>query len=308
MAVINLANLYNPYTDLLQSIGQVINNIVLPYMLNKDQIDRLSDVELSDEKEKIKKILPDVITQDGKIDWDKVQELSTSGNKYAEHILQVKKNREEFAKSGALKKLQIIQDPEVVQSAYQININPEAEKRLERVAKALEKLAEKNEVIKQYIDMYGGDSKALASDLGITLQGLIQYSLMDKTLNKNQQPTTQPQQATQQEEGLFQFNPDVGYKAINNSFPIPTIQIPYITEAFTLPTFPPPSFSTTKRKKKTKQQKASQSKQKEIPVIIYPNELPPLLPKTRQQDDKVRIWNGKEYKTVPNILDFLLGQ
>ncbi len=52
MAVINLVNLYNPYTDLLQSIGQIVNNIVLPYMLNKDHIDRLSDTELSDEKEK----------------------------------------------------------------------------------------------------------------------------------------------------------------------------------------------------------------------------------------------------------------
>lgn len=300
MAVINLANLYNPYTDLIQSIGQIVNNIVLPYMLNKDHIDRLSDTELSDEKEKIKKILPDVITQDGKIDWGKVQELSTSGNTYAEHILQVKKNREEFAKSGALKKLQIIQDPEVVQSAYQININPEAEKRLERVAKALEKLAEKNEVIKQYIDMYGGDAKALASDLGITLQGLMQYSLMDKTLNKNQQPTTQTRQATQQE-ALFQFSPDVGYKAVNNSFPIPTIKIQDTTEAFSPPTL--------KRKKKTKQQKTTQLQQKEreIPIIAYPDKLPPLPTKPRQQDDKVRIWNGKEYKTVPNILDLLFN-
>lgn len=279
MAVINLANLYNPYTDLIQSIGQIVNNIVLPYMLNKDHIDRLSDTELSDEKEKIKKILPDVITQDGKIDWGKVQELSTSGNTYAEHILQVKKNREEFSKSGALKKLQIIQNPEVVQSAYQININPEAEKRLERVAKALEKLAEKNEVIKQYIDMYGGDAKALASDLGITLQGLTQYSLMDKTLNKNQQPTTQKQQATQQEEALFQFSPDVGYKAVNSSFPIPTIKIQDITKAFSPPTL--------KRKKKTKQQKTTQPQQKEreIPILAYPDKLPPLPTKTRRQDD-----------------------
>ncbi len=257
MAVINLVNLYNPYTDLLQSIGQIVNNIVLPYMLNKDHIDRLSDTELSDEKEKIKKILPYVITQDGKIDWGKVQELSTSGNRNAEHILQVKKNREEFAKSGALKKLQIIQDPEVVQSAYQININTEAEKRLEKVAKALEKLTEKNEVIKQYIDMYGGDAKALASDLGITLQGLMQYSLAEKVLNKNQQPTTtQTQQATQQEEALFQFNPDVGYSAIGNAFPVYPIQLPNIAEAFI------PTPSTTKRKRNHNKKLLNRNKKK----------------------------------------------
>ena len=291
MAVIYLDPKWNPWNQLSSSIGSIIADVVMPYFMNKDLINRISDENLTNEKDKITQLLPEAVSQDGNIDWKKVEELAQN-NKYAKHILDVRKNRAEFKNANILKKLQLIQNPELIQSAYTININPEAEKRKQKLVNAIQKVAERNPTLKQMIDAYG-DVESFIEATGISPQGLLNFSLLQNVLSPQTQEQKHPQKQDEENSSprVFTTPKQLGLGALANAFPTPQSTLPQMSLLPVLPNLTPRQNQKTKPRQKQKSDNQKQeTKQKEIPVIVYPNELPPLPPKTRQQDDKVRIW------------------
>ncbi|MGC8869630.1 MAG: hypothetical protein ACP5PT_00870 [Brevinematia bacterium] len=156
MAVIDLSRAYNPYNDLINSVGTIIGGIGVPYLLNRDLINKLEDVDLGDQKDKIeslKKHLPsEVFKEDGSIDWDKAKNFKD--NPAMEHLLNIRQNRLDFKDSNILKKLQILQDPSTVQSAYTVSLNPKTLEDRSKMVDILNKLAEEHPGIKSLLGVY----------------------------------------------------------------------------------------------------------------------------------------------------------
>lgn len=54
--------------------------------MNKEQIARLSDTELTDHMPILKQYAPELLTQDGKIDWNKVEEYLKSDDLFKREV------------------------------------------------------------------------------------------------------------------------------------------------------------------------------------------------------------------------------
>jgi len=69
--------------------------------MNKEQIAILSDTELTDHIPILKQFAPELLTQDDKIDWNKVEEYLQSDDLFkqevANYLINARKSREEFA-------------------------------------------------------------------------------------------------------------------------------------------------------------------------------------------------------------------
>lgn len=97
----------NPFLDAMVDLQDVFTTLAA-YQQAKPFIDRYSDTSLSDLRDKIKAYLPEVINKDGSINFSKLEELASNGNKLAEYILSVKQHRENFAKAPIIGKLEAI--------------------------------------------------------------------------------------------------------------------------------------------------------------------------------------------------------
>jgi hypothetical protein len=101
----------NPFGQL----AEVISEQALPYLVrlyaNKDKIAKLSDTELTDFVDVLKRHAPELVA-DGKINWEKVNEWAQSGDptklKVATFLFDAKRMREDFANAPLIAKLDII--------------------------------------------------------------------------------------------------------------------------------------------------------------------------------------------------------
>ncbi len=99
----------NPFGELAQVIGEQ----ALPYLIklyaNKDKIAKLSDTELTDFVEVLRRYAPELVV-DGKINWDKVNEWAQSDDQtklnVATFLFGAKRMREDFANAPLIAKLQ----------------------------------------------------------------------------------------------------------------------------------------------------------------------------------------------------------
>jgi hypothetical protein len=91
----------NPFGSLINILAKEAIPFVRQLAMNKEQIAKLSDVELTDHIPILKQHAPDLLTQDGKIDWNKVEEYANSDDLFkqriAHYLKQAKQMREEFA-------------------------------------------------------------------------------------------------------------------------------------------------------------------------------------------------------------------
>jgi len=90
----------NPFSEL----AEVLKNEAIPMIrqlaMNKEQIAILSDTELTDHIPILKRFAPELLTQDGKIDWNKVEEYLQSDDLFkkevANYLINTRRRREEF--------------------------------------------------------------------------------------------------------------------------------------------------------------------------------------------------------------------
>jgi hypothetical protein len=101
----------NPFGQL----AEVISEQALPFLIklyaNKDKIAKLSDTELTDLVEVLRRHAPELVAN-GKINWEKVNEWAQSDDptklKVATFLFDAKRMREDFANAPLIAKLQII--------------------------------------------------------------------------------------------------------------------------------------------------------------------------------------------------------
>jgi hypothetical protein len=90
----------NPFSEL----SEILKNEAIPMIrqlaMNKEQIAILSDTELTDHIPILKRFAPELLTQDGKIDWNKVEEYLKSDDLFkqevANYLINTRRRREEF--------------------------------------------------------------------------------------------------------------------------------------------------------------------------------------------------------------------
>jgi hypothetical protein len=90
----------NPFSEL----AEILKNKAIPMIgqlaMNKEQIAILSDTELTDHIPVLKRFAPELLTQDGKIDWNKVEEYLQSDDLFkqevASYLINTRRRREEF--------------------------------------------------------------------------------------------------------------------------------------------------------------------------------------------------------------------
>jgi hypothetical protein len=99
----------NPFLDAMVDLQGVFNTIAA-YQKHKPYIDKYSDTSLSDLKDKIKAYLPEVLDENGNINFSKLEELAVDGNKLAEAVLGIKQIRENFANAPIGGKLATFKD------------------------------------------------------------------------------------------------------------------------------------------------------------------------------------------------------
>jgi ribosomal protein S17E len=103
----------NPFLDAMVDL-QGVFTILSAYQQAKPYIDRYSDTSLSDLKDKIKAYLPEAVNEDGSINFAKIEELASQGNKIAEAVLGIKQQREQFANTSISNKLATFKDKGLV--------------------------------------------------------------------------------------------------------------------------------------------------------------------------------------------------
>jgi hypothetical protein len=122
----------NPFGAIMHTLANDVMPFVQALVINKEKIALLSNAELPDYVPVLKQYAPDLLTQNGKIDWTKVNEYATSGDIFKQKIAHIvstaKKFREEYAKQPIIVKLNKISevatatDPTILQkygSSYQ---------------------------------------------------------------------------------------------------------------------------------------------------------------------------------------------
>ena len=217
MAVIYLPE-YDPWKSVGQALGVLASEVALPYMLNKDLIKKYEDTNLSDiDKQKFKKYLPDAIKDDGTIDWNKIQEYAEKGQgaskEIASHLLEVRKNREDFKNTNIFQKTRLIQDPNL-RSALAPSINLKAYESIENLQKLLPSFEEKLPIIKKMREKLGDYETAkylmntvfgqnpVLGEYMLELLGGDKKEALPSTVNTNQNEGTN-QQITLDENNLY---------------------------------------------------------------------------------------------------------
>jgi hypothetical protein len=132
MVVMSPIVVENPFGAIMNTLANDVMPFVQALSVNKEKIAQLSNAELPDYVPVLKQYAPDLLTQDGKIDWAKVDEYATSGDVFKQKIAHIvstaKKFREEYAKQPIIVKLNKINevatatDPTILQkygSSYQ---------------------------------------------------------------------------------------------------------------------------------------------------------------------------------------------
>jgi hypothetical protein len=102
----------NPFLDAMVDLQGLFTTLAT-YQKAKPYIDRYSDTSLSDLKDKIKTYLPEALNEDGSINFAKLEELASKGNKLAETVLGIKQTRESFANASVGDKLKTLYDKDV---------------------------------------------------------------------------------------------------------------------------------------------------------------------------------------------------
>lgn len=109
MTVMSPIVVENPFGAIMNTLANDVMPFVQALATNKEKIAQLSDAELNDYVPVLKQYAPDLLTQDGKIDWAKVNEYMTSDDPFKQKIANVlstaKKYRGEYAKQPLIVKL-----------------------------------------------------------------------------------------------------------------------------------------------------------------------------------------------------------
>jgi len=135
----------NPFVDMMIDLQDLFNTINL-HAKAKPYIDKYSDTSLSDLRDTIKANLPEAIDENGSINFIKLEELASQGNKIAEAILGVRNQREQFANASLGEKLLTLNDRSIAEkltpilSGELITKQAKVMKNLQAVETAIKKL------------------------------------------------------------------------------------------------------------------------------------------------------------------------
>lgn len=202
MAVIYLPE--NPYSKITQQIGYLLGETLTNYFLNKPLLDKKLDTNLTDQLDKVKKLqkfLPEGAITDNGINWEIVNQEAQKGNEAAQHLLDVRKYREEVANSNFIRKLQIMKDPQAL-STLDVSLNPEILEQRQKVAEVLNKVKDTNPLLKQLIDIYGVNKLAKV----IKPENLISFMYL-----QNQSTNQNTNQVNKQNENITTQNSEADY-------------------------------------------------------------------------------------------------
>jgi len=90
----------NPFGEVMEVLKTEAIPMIRQLAMNKEQIAKLSDTELTDHIPVLKQFAPNLLTQDGKIDWNKVEEYLQSDDLFkkevANYLINTRRRREEF--------------------------------------------------------------------------------------------------------------------------------------------------------------------------------------------------------------------
>jgi hypothetical protein len=151
----------NPFLDAMFDLHNFFQ-VLGAYQQNKEFIDKYSDHNLTDLKDKVKSFIPDVVDEKGNINFSKLQELAGQGHEIANSILDIKRQREAFANAPLTAKINALKNPELVDilSANvldkQINLN--------KKIKAFEEAINKANIPNEYKALFLTFKEQLASD------------------------------------------------------------------------------------------------------------------------------------------------
>jgi hypothetical protein len=110
MIVLPRIEIDNPFGALAKTLKDHILPFTAQLVMNEDKIVKFSDTELTDHIPVLSQFAPDLLTQDGKINWSKVEEYGKSEDlfkqKIANYLSEVKKMREEYANLPLVAKLE----------------------------------------------------------------------------------------------------------------------------------------------------------------------------------------------------------
>jgi hypothetical protein len=110
MIVLPRIEIDNPFGALAETLKDHVLPFITQLAMNKEQIVKLSDKELTDYIPILKQFAPDSLTQDGKIDWSKIEEYAKSEDPFkqqvANYLSEVKKMREEYTNLPLVAKLE----------------------------------------------------------------------------------------------------------------------------------------------------------------------------------------------------------
>jgi hypothetical protein len=180
------------------AIAEILKNEAIPLVrqlaLNKDLIAILSDKELTDHIPILKRFAPELLTQDGKIDWNKVEEYANSDDLFKQEIgnylKRARQSREEFANlpiGAKLEKMFIykkVSDPLALQKEFLV------QKVLEKYKEAIDK-ANLPEEKKLYLLSFAPE---LAEKFAQNPTRAIAFIKMLENHSKKKQDTTQEQE------------------------------------------------------------------------------------------------------------------
>lgn len=174
----------NPFGVLAEVLGKEVIPFITELSRSKEQIALFSDKELTDHIPVLKRFASDLLTQDGKIDWNKVEEYAKSEDPFkqevASYLSNVRKMREEFANLPVGEKLEKLSfyatatNPKILEKSFKVKII--TEKYNEALDKAdipeelnlffrahapelAEKIAERPELFSSYIKLLENLSK-----------------------------------------------------------------------------------------------------------------------------------------------------
>jgi hypothetical protein len=199
----------NPFLDAMTDLQEVFTSLTT-YQKAKPFIDRYSDTSLSDLKDKIKAHLPEVVNEDGSINFTKIEELASKGNKIAETVLEIKNHREGFANASVGEKLATLIDPEKskimapILSGEHIIKNARVMKRLQRVEDTIKRAG----LPKEWEAMLLLNKEKIAENPEFLSAFLNYFTLLPKENNKQNLTLEQQQQSTQEDNYNF-FRPQI---------------------------------------------------------------------------------------------------
>jgi hypothetical protein len=128
----------NPFLDAMMDLQGLFQTLAI-YQQNKEFIEKYSDTNLSDLRDKIKAMIPDAVDEKGNINFAKLQELAGQGNELAQSILEIKNHREAFANAPLTVKFEALKNPQIADllSANIIDKNLKVKQKLDTVQKII---------------------------------------------------------------------------------------------------------------------------------------------------------------------------